>query len=126
MAQQPSAGTGLPSNVAGAIAYLLGPFTGVGLLLIEKEDAFVRFHAAQSVIVGVALIVIAVAYSLATAVFALIPVAGWLIGLLIGIALAGGAFALWILLMLRAFQGRLWTVPFLGFYARRMLLRRGE
>ena len=44
--------TGLAPHVAGALAYVLGPITGVVFLVIEKDNRFVRFHAAQSIAVS--------------------------------------------------------------------------
>ena len=44
--------TGLPANVAGALAYVLGAITGVILYVLERENRFVRFHAAQSIVVS--------------------------------------------------------------------------
>ncbi len=47
--------TGLEENVAGLLCYVLGWVSGVILLLVESQNPFVRFHAAQSIIVfGVA------------------------------------------------------------------------
>ena len=45
-----SVSSGLPENVAGALAYALGPVTGVLFLVLEKKSKFVRFHAMQSLI----------------------------------------------------------------------------
>ena len=41
---------GLQENVAGLLCYLLGWLTGIIFLLIDKRP-FVRFHAAQSIVV---------------------------------------------------------------------------
>ena len=43
--------SGLDENVAGALSYALGWITGLGFLLTEPANKFVRFHALQSVIV---------------------------------------------------------------------------
>ena len=43
--------TGLESNIAGLLSYLVGWITGLIFFLIEQEDEFVRFHAMQSIIV---------------------------------------------------------------------------
>ena len=40
--------SGLDSNVAGTLSYLFGFVSGLIFYLIEKEDRFVRWHAAQS------------------------------------------------------------------------------
>ncbi|HET8632829.1 MAG TPA: DUF4870 domain-containing protein [Gemmatimonadales bacterium] len=112
---------GLAANVAGLLAYVLGPITGVLFLILEKENRFVRFHAMQSVVVGVALIALSVLLSIVSSMLAFIPVVGWIVALLAGLALALFSFALWILLMVRAFQGREWAVPLAGGYARRFV-----
>jgi len=122
MSQLPTApGTGLPSNVAGALSYLLGPITGVIFLVLEKEDRFVRFHAAQAIVVGLALLVVSFVLSVVTSILSIIPIIGWLIGLMIGLSFGLVAFGLWIVLMLRAYQGREWEVPVASSYARRLI-----
>src|SRR6187455_1020089 len=45
-----SSSTGLDPHVAAALAYLAGPFSGVLILLAERSNAYVRFHAWQSVL----------------------------------------------------------------------------
>src|SRR5271155_1838188 len=42
--------SGLQENVAGMLCYILGWLTGIIFLLIDKRP-FVRFHAAQSIVV---------------------------------------------------------------------------
>src|SRR5271154_577773 len=42
--------SGLQENVAGMLCYILGWVTGIVFLLIDKRP-FVRFHAAQSIVV---------------------------------------------------------------------------
>ena len=111
--------TGLAPNVAGLLTYILGPITGVLFLVLERENRFVRFHAAQSVAVGVALIVVDIAFGMLSSVLAFVPVLGWIIALLAGLGLAALSFVLWILLMVRALQGREWEAPVVGSHARR-------
>ena len=43
--------TGIKPNVAALLAYLLGFVSGLVLILIEKNNKFVRFHAMQSIVV---------------------------------------------------------------------------
>ncbi|HEV2146437.1 MAG TPA: DUF4870 domain-containing protein [Longimicrobiaceae bacterium] len=117
----PAQSTGLAPNVAGALAYLLGPLTGVVFFLIEKESRFVRFHAAQSIVVGIAMVVASIVLSVLGAVLAVVPVIGWLIGLLLSMAFGFGSFVLWIVLMFKAFQGEEWEVPLVGAQAHRLL-----
>src|SRR5688572_22101 len=42
--------TGLEPPFAAALAYLAGPFSGVIILLAERSNRFVRFHAWQSIL----------------------------------------------------------------------------
>lgn len=99
-------------NLMAAASYLLGFITGIIFLLIEKQSAFVRFHAMQSTILfgGVFIANIALGF---------IPFLGWLVGLLLTFA----AFILWIVCMWKAFQGELYKVPYVGEMAERQLAK---
>lgn len=95
-------------NLMGAAAYLLGFITGVVMLLVEKDDKFVRFHAMQSTIVfGLVFII------------GLVPVVGWMVG----VVLAPISFILWLVLMWKAYQGEMYKLPVLGDFAEKQLAR---
>jgi len=96
-------GTGLEPNVAGLLCYVLIWVTGLIFYLIEKENRFVRFHAMQSIIVFGTLTV-------ASLILGVIPIIGWVISWLLGIA----ALVLWILLMVKAYQNQWFKVPIAG------------
>jgi uncharacterized membrane protein len=113
--------TGLPSNVAGALAYLLGPITGVLFLVLEKRDAFVRFHAAQSIGVSVVFIAAGVLLAVVTSVLAVVPILGWLAGLALSLGFSLLGLAVWIWLMFKAWQGDQWEAPVIGEKVREML-----
>jgi uncharacterized membrane protein len=115
-----STSTGLAPNVAGALAYVLGPITGVLFLVLEKDNRFVRFHAAQAIATGVLIIALSIALSLVSSMLAFIPLLGWLVALLLSLVMGLGSFVLWLALMWRAYQGDEWEVPFAGTFARRM------
>lgn len=115
-----STSTGLAPNVAAALSYVLGPITGVLFLVLEKENRFVRFHAAQSITVGILMIALSIALSLLSTVLAFIPVLGWIVGLLLALVVGFGSFVLWIVLMWRAVQGKEWEVPIAGPLARKI------
>jgi uncharacterized membrane protein len=107
--------TGMQANVAGLLCYVLGWLTGLIFFLIEKENKFVRFHALQSMIVFGALFVLSIAIGMFVGIFAaigvhfLIPLLSLVNGLL---ALVG--FILWILLMIKAYQGEKFKLPVAG------------
>ena len=98
-------GTGLPKNTAAALSYGLGWITGIIFLLIEKEP-FVRFHAMQSIITfGVLNIIL------------FVPLIGWVLSPLVMIV----GFALWLLLIFKAYQGEEFKLPVIGNFAKKQL-----
>ena len=97
--------TGLPKNTAAALSYVLGWLTGIVFLLIEK-DTFVRFHAAQSIVVFGILTVIV-----------LIPGIGWVIAPLAWIV----GFVLWLVLIFKAYQGEEFKLPWVSGVAKKLL-----
>ena len=110
--------TGLDQNIAGLLSYVLGPITGLVFFLLEKENRFVRFHAMQSIVVGVASFVFWIIFSILSTILAFVPFLGWILSAVVGMVAGLGFFVLWIVLMVKAFQGEEWEVPVLGKYAR--------
>ena len=95
--------TGMNQNVAGLLCYLAGWITGLIFFLIEKENRFVRFHAMQSIMTfgGLTVLFMICAY---------IPIIGWMLMPLLGIL----QLILWVVLMVKAYQGQLFKLPVLG------------
>ncbi len=112
-----STDSGLSENVAGFLCYLVGWITGLIFLLIDKRP-YVRFHAAQSLVVFGGLHILRIALAM---VFGM----GWMLGG--GMGWTGFTFAgllfsliglvglvLWIVLMVKAYQGVRFKVPVAG------------
>src|SRR5438552_17952076 len=100
-----STSTGLPSNVAAAIACipLIG---GIIFYILEKHDPFVRFYAMQSIIFGCAWFLFNIVSAIVHAVFGAIPGIGGLLVFFWAIiaALIQIAFlVVWLLPPLKAF-----------------------
>ena len=95
MNEKGQSSTGLEENVAGFFCYLLGFVTGIVFLMVEKKSSFVKFHARQSTITFLILLVLS-----------WIPVIGFLFWIL-------GIF-LWLLLMIKALQGQKYQLPIVG------------
>jgi uncharacterized membrane protein len=113
--------TGLPSNIAAALACI--PLVG-GLIFwfLEKHDNFVRFYAMQSIIFGAASILFWIVYSIAFAILAPIPAVGLVFRILLWAVwlVAGVAFlVVWIIAMIKAFSGSRWDIPYVGPMARK-------
>src|SRR5690625_4307905 len=80
---------------------MLGIISGIIFLFIEKENRFVRYHAWHSIIVYASIIVLFILLSILSAIFAFIPVIGWILsilGTLLGIVLGLGTIVLLIIL----------------------------
>lgn len=116
--QTPSS-TGLAPNLAGALSYVLGPITGIAFLVMEKQSRFVRFHAMQSTLIGVALIVFNVVINVVQAVLVRIPFIGWLFALGLAMIIMLASVALWLGLMYQAYVGKEWMLPVVGEHARK-------
>ena len=95
--------TGIKPNVAGLLAYLLGFVTGLIFLLIEKNNKFVRFHAMQSIVVFGGIF-------MAQWIVAFVPGVGAIVSGLLSIL----AVVLWIVLMVKAYQGERYKLPWAG------------
>lgn len=95
--------TGLAENVAGLLCYVLGWISGIVFLLIEPKNKFVRFHAFQSIIVFGLITLIGI-------VFNPIPFIGGFIGWITSVI----GFILWIFLMVKAYQGTMYKLPWAG------------
>ncbi|MBI1749586.1 MAG: DUF4870 domain-containing protein [Acidobacteria bacterium] len=109
-----AAQTGLAENVAGALCYVLGWLTGLIFFLIDKRP-FVRFHAAQSIVVFGALHVIQIVLGYMFG-FGFLFGGGasrgsWAIAGLISMVVGLACLVFWILLMVKAFQGEKFRVP---------------
>jgi uncharacterized membrane protein len=127
-------GSGLDPKIAAALSYIW--IVGLVFFFIEKENRFVRFHALQSIIFGIANIVImgvlavlavilTFAFSLGGAVIGgglgafvhlfvwLIWLIFWLLGL---IFLIGFVFA-----AIKAYQGEKFKLPIIGNMAEKIV-----
>ncbi|CAN5162611.1 hypothetical protein BH18GEM1_BH18GEM1_16610 [soil metagenome] len=112
--------TGMDPKLAGLLAYLVPPITGIVFLLIEKRQAVVRWHAAQSIVFGVAWIALWIGAMILSMVLSAIPIVGWLIGILLWLVLGLGGFLLWILCLIKGYSGEMWRMPFLAQFADRI------
>jgi uncharacterized membrane protein len=91
---------GLAENVAGLLCYVAGFVTGIIFLLIDKRP-FVKFHAAQSIVVFGGLTILHIGLNILHGVFGF--------GLSMLLHLVG--VVLWILLMVKAFQHEMFRLP---------------
>jgi uncharacterized membrane protein len=96
---------GLDENIAAAACYVLGWLTGIIFFIMEKENKTVRFHAMQSILTFLPLCVV---YWVLSLVFFMIGLG--FIGLLVALVM----LVLWLVLMLKAYQGEKFKLPVVG------------
>ncbi|PIS14752.1 hypothetical protein COT64_01000 [Candidatus Shapirobacteria bacterium CG09_land_8_20_14_0_10_39_12] len=90
---------GLEKNVACALTYVFGWVSGLVFFLSEKQDKDIRFNAAQSIIVFGALTVLG-----------MVPAIGVLLSPIIFL----GGLVLWVVLVVKAYQGAPLRLPVVG------------
>ena len=124
--------TGMDANVAALLSYIFTWLTGLIFFLIEKESRYVRFHAMQAILLGVAFIIIwfVLNFILGALLFSSVTAAG-----LFGMIFASGTMAgmlgmimmlIWlaflgiiILCCVKAYQGQMFKLPIIGDMAER-------
>jgi uncharacterized membrane protein len=129
---------GMDPKIAAAISYIW--IVGVIFFILEKENKFVRFHALQSILFGIAntviIMVLAIVAFILTLVFsvgaaaaasgggdAIASVVGlliwliWMIVWLIGLAMFVGL----IFAAVKAYQGQTFKLPIIGNMAEKMV-----
>jgi uncharacterized membrane protein len=98
-----------------AIAYLLGPLTGIACILLYRDDPYIRFHGWQSLLLGAFV-------TLALAALDAVP----LLGLGMVYVLFVGTALLLVLLVWQALRGRWFLLPLLGDVALELSQRGGS
>ncbi len=108
--EKPGASTvGLEPRVTGLLCYLGAWVTGIIFLVIEQKNQWIRFHAAQSIVVFASLFILGL-------IFRWIPFIGGPISAVIGL----GGFILWIFLMVKAYNGERFKLAIAGDLAEAM------
>jgi len=103
----------MSDSVASGLCYILGLLTGILFLVLSpyNRNPSIRFHAFQSIFLHVA----GIAFWVVLTIFTL--VLPWYIRAMIGIlALLVwlGFFVLWLIVMIKAFQGGRFVLPVIG------------
>ena len=106
----PGATVSLTPNIAGLLCYLGVWITGIIFFILEQKNKWIRFHAAQSIVVFGTL-------GIAGAILGWIPIAGHVFSAILGIT----GFVFWIVLMVKAYNGERYKVPWAGDIAEMMV-----
>jgi len=111
---------GLQPNIAGLLCYAAWWITGIIFLVIEQKSTFVKFHAWQSIMTFGILTGILIAISIISTLGAIaLPFAFglWTFVNVVGILVWLLTVGLWIALMVLAYSGKMWKLPWIGDWA---------
>lgn len=110
----------LADNIAGMLAYFT-IIPAIVFLLIEpyNRNRFVRFHSFQCLFTTVALIVAQVVLVILSTILHFIPIIGWMFAALLWALYGLCVLGLLLLLVIKAYQGQMFKLPFVGDLAER-------
>ncbi len=97
--------TEIKGSTYASLSYVLGVISGIVVLAMKRGDEFVRFHAIQSI--GLSVMWIA-----GTLFLTVIPVLGLILSPFWGLLM----FVLWLVLIVKSYQGEKYTIPIVGSY----------
>ena len=104
---------GMTDNVASALCYALGLITGILFLVLApyNQNRLIRFHAFQSIFLNAAWIVF---WIVETMIAIVMPWYVMTVVSLIGLLVALGFLALWLVLMFKAYNNEKLKLPIIG------------
>ena len=103
--------TGLTSRTASVLSYLGWWVTGLIFWAIERQDAIVRFHAAQATITFGGLAILIMVLGLAGLVMLSFAPSGFLFFAGAAFVVWMGSVLLWLVALWQASQGKRWRIP---------------
>ena len=110
----PATSSGLPENVASALCYVFGFISGLVFFLIEKTNETVRFHAVQSIILTIGIVIVEIVVAILAFILGLIPVLGGILVLIVSLLVGIAIFALWLGLIITAATNKKIKLPIIS------------
>jgi uncharacterized membrane protein len=119
------------SRMIAAISYVFGVFVAVIIFLLKKDDRFVKFHAAQAIMVDLAVMLISlgvfvVGFGLAIVLGVLSMGIGFFLGfwlVWLGLMVFGLCIlAMRLFLAFQAFTGKRFGIPLIGAHAQKIAM----
>lgn len=112
--------TGLEPSFAAALSYLAGPFSGILIVLVERSNEFVRFHAWQAILGLGGLGLLSAGTLVVSFLTLLLSPTVFTVMYRISEILAVVWVLVWIVCLVQAFAGSRWHLPLVGHYAERL------
>lgn len=100
-------------NLVAALSYLLGFVTGVVILLVEKDDKFIRFHAWQATLSTGSLFVLSIIVGIILSLLKILTVVADLANIIFWILI----LVIIVFSFVRAYRGEIFKWPIVGRWA---------
>ena len=107
----PPSSTGLDPNFAAALAYLAGPFSGILILLVERANGYVRFHAWQAIVGLGGLGALAVGVLVLSFLTLLLSPFVFTVMYRLSEVIAVVWVVAWVMCLVKALTGKAWKMP---------------
>ena len=135
----PKSGVGLEPNIAAALSYIW--IVGVIFYLLEKENRFIRFHAMQSILFGIANSIIMIVLVVVAMILTFVSIGasaavgggiGSLLGLLVWLIwllfwlIAMALFVGLVFAAVKAYQGQMFKLPIIGNMAEKIVNKQDQ
>lgn len=120
----PTAGSGLPQNVAAGLACVFTIIGGFVFLFLDRNNRFIRFHSLQSIYLGLVILAVSLVFKIAGLIFSQVPFLGQLLIWIFSFAhllIAIVWFVAYITTIVKALLNKEWEVPYLGWIVRKQL-----
>jgi len=120
-APPPAAAAGMTDNVASLLCYLVGFITGILFLVMEpyNKNRAIRFHAFQSIFLNVAWVAVYIVLGILTTALLTVSLSMFAVIGLLHLVINLAFLALWIYMMVSAYQGKQVELPVIGPLARK-------
>ena len=130
----PSTGSGLDPKVAAALSYIW--IVGLIFFFIEKENKYIRFHALQSILFGIANSIIMFVLAILATILTVVGIGtsaaiGGGIGTIVGMLVWVMWLLFWLVAMalliglifaaVKAYQGKMFKLPIIGNMAEKIV-----
>lgn len=104
-------------NTVAALSYVLGFITGVVILLVERDDKFIRFHAMQSTAVTGSLFLLNIATGLILRPLGILDVLAQVVNILFWLLI----LVIIIISFVKTYQGKLFKWPVVGEFSEKQI-----
>lgn len=110
-------------HVAAMLAYLAWWVTGILFYLVERDNRFVRFHAAQSIVAFGGISILGAVLMMTSFVLLFVWAEGFQVLMMLSQIVMLAGLLVWAICLFKAFSGEYFKLPVVGDFAERMAER---